>query len=47
MLAHQEREEHGTGFVKQNFNVLAIVSPEFKRVGSGWFVGRGIIFRFS
>jgi len=41
---HHECEEHGTGFVKQNFNVFAIVSSRFKLVlsteeivkASGW-----------
>jgi len=43
-LVHHECEEHGTGFVKQNFNVFAIVSARFKLVlsteeivkASGW-----------
>lgn len=44
VLVHHECEEHGTGFVKQNFNVFAIVSSRFKLVltteeivkASGW-----------
>jgi len=44
VLVHHECEEHGTGFVKQNFNVFAIVSSKFKLVltteeivkASGW-----------
>jgi hypothetical protein len=32
VLVHHECEEHGTGFVKQNFNVFAIVSSKFKLV---------------
>jgi hypothetical protein len=44
MLVHHECEEHGTGFVKQNFNVFAIVSSKFRLVlnteeivkASGW-----------
>ena len=44
VLVHHECEEHGTGFVKQNFNVFAIVSSKFRLVlnteeivkASGW-----------
>jgi hypothetical protein len=44
VLVHHECEEHGTGYVKQNFNVFAIVSSKFKLVlnteeivkASGW-----------
>jgi hypothetical protein len=44
VLVHHECEEHGTGFVKQDFNVFAIVSSKFKLVlnteeivnASGW-----------
>jgi hypothetical protein len=32
VLVHHECEEHGTGLVKQNFNVFAIVSSRFKLV---------------
>lgn len=44
VLVHHECEEHGTGFVKQNFNVFVIISSRFTLVlnaeeivrASGW-----------
>ena len=32
VLVHHDCEEHGTGYVKQNFKVFAIVSSRFKLV---------------